>query len=360
MDYATSDLGAKAGEDYTAHSGTLIFAPNETLKTITIQITDDAIHEADVEIFYVNLTDSSGATLSGSAKRTLIYITSDDPEPIASMDDETVDEGAGTMKVTRTLRLNRPSSKTIKYSASLGNVGGTATVSEDYADFLVDTDFSVIQVPAGDLSADFDITIIDDEVAESDETITIGWHKSNISQVSPTSLNFIGTITDNDEPVVVEETHPNGALRLADGPDAYSGRLEVFFRKRKRGDGARCATTASTASSSITAPKPKLIPGDPRTNKQKVPNIAGALACQLLGHETGEMVSRSSLGMTPAPGDEIPAIATRIIGRSGSTTCAAPRPRMGRCPGCSTATTRASGFITAGRGTTRTTRRTCT
>ena len=303
VDYATSDLGAKAGEDYTAHSGTLIFAPNETLKTITIQITDDAIHEADVEIFYVNLTDSSGATLSGSAKRTLIYITSDDPEPIASMDDETVDEGAGTMKVT--LRLNRPSSKTIKYSASLGNVGGTATVSEDYADFLVDTDFSVIQVPAGDLSADFDITIIDDEVAESDETITIGWRKSNISQVSPTSLNFIGTITDNDEP---EETPPNGSLRLVlsndvpistIGAGTGEGRLEMYFKKKKKsGWGTVCDDGFD--SKTFTIYGPNYFNGD-RDDKQTVDNIAPELACQLLGHETGEMVSRSSLGMSLAP-----------------------------------------------------------
>ena len=84
--------------------------------------------------------------------------------------------------------------------------------------------------------------------------------------------------------VEVEETHPNGALRLADGPDAYSGRLEVFFR----GDwGTVCDDRFDRPFVDYSADHP-----DP-ANKKKVPNIAGARACQILGHETGEMVSRS-------------------------------------------------------------------
>ena len=49
VNYATVDRSAHAGEDYTAKSDTLTFAPGETSKTITIQITDDNIHEPDVE-----------------------------------------------------------------------------------------------------------------------------------------------------------------------------------------------------------------------------------------------------------------------------------------------------------------------
>ena len=198
VDYATSNgtsdlTGAEAGEDYTAQSDTLIFTAGETSKTITIQITDDDIHE-DVEFFFVDLANPSGATESATAGRTEVHITSEESEPTASMDDVTVVEGAGTMRLT--LRLSHPSSRHIQYSTSTADVGGTATVSEDYADFLgVDR---LITVRLGELTKDFDITIIDDGAAESDETITIEWTKNSADQVTPDVLNFTGTITDND------------------------------------------------------------------------------------------------------------------------------------------------------------------
>ena len=62
-------------------------------------------------------------------------------------------------------------------------MGGTATASEDYADFLGSPSFGQITVPAGDLSAEFDITIIDDDVAESNETITIRWELVSASSL---------------------------------------------------------------------------------------------------------------------------------------------------------------------------------
>ena len=73
VDYATSDRGAaKAGEDYTAQSGTLTFAPGETSKTITIQITDDDVHEPE-ELFRVDLTNPSGATVPAGTGSNLYH-----------------------------------------------------------------------------------------------------------------------------------------------------------------------------------------------------------------------------------------------------------------------------------------------
>ncbi|WP_428098640.1 fibronectin type III domain-containing protein [Candidatus Rariloculus sp.] len=199
VDYATSNGpsgvdGAEAGEDYTAQSDTLTFIPGETSKTITIQITDDDIHEEDVEFFVVDLANPSGATESATAGKTEVHITSEDSVPVASMDDVSVDEGAGTMRLT--LGLSHPSSKQIRYTMSSGDVGGTATVSEDYADFLSGFSFRAFILQSGELTKDFDITIIDDGAAESDETITIKWTRDSPGQVTPNVLNFTGTITD--------------------------------------------------------------------------------------------------------------------------------------------------------------------
>ncbi len=45
--YVTEDLTAVAGEDYVAASGTLIFAPGETTKTIDVTIIVDEYLEGD-------------------------------------------------------------------------------------------------------------------------------------------------------------------------------------------------------------------------------------------------------------------------------------------------------------------------
>src|SRR5262249_15772252 len=62
VDYATADGTATAGQDYEAISGTLVFAPGETTKTITIYITGDREAE-DKETFFVELSQAENAIL---------------------------------------------------------------------------------------------------------------------------------------------------------------------------------------------------------------------------------------------------------------------------------------------------------
>ena len=65
VNYATADGTAKAGEDYTATSGTLTFAPGETEKTVSVTILDDTVEDSG-ETFRLVLSDPSGATLADS------------------------------------------------------------------------------------------------------------------------------------------------------------------------------------------------------------------------------------------------------------------------------------------------------
>ena len=62
VDYATSDGTASADDDYVAGSGTLTFAPGETMKTIEVAVLDDG-HDEDVEYLLVTLSNASGAWL---------------------------------------------------------------------------------------------------------------------------------------------------------------------------------------------------------------------------------------------------------------------------------------------------------
>ena len=197
VDYATSDITAEAGDDYTETSGTLTFAPGETVKAIIVPILDDAIYET-LERFNVTLSNPTGATLP-TFPGAQVNIAVDESPPTASIANVTVGEGAGTM--TLTLNLSHESSRSTPYRTQTSYIGGTATQGADYENFLSGGE-ARITVPAGDTQASLDITITDDTAAESSETITIRWDNDptggNNGDATPTTINFTGTITDND------------------------------------------------------------------------------------------------------------------------------------------------------------------
>ncbi|MEB3308716.1 MAG: glycosyl hydrolase family 18 protein [Snowella sp.] len=78
VNYGTSNGTAKAGEDYTALTGTLTFAPGETSKTLQIAIQGDTLVEAN-ETLYLNLSNAVGAAIAKT--QAIGTITNDDQAP---------------------------------------------------------------------------------------------------------------------------------------------------------------------------------------------------------------------------------------------------------------------------------------
>jgi glucose/arabinose dehydrogenase len=74
--FSTQDGDAIAGEDYTATSGTLTFAPGEVTQTLTIPLQADLFFEGS-ESFSVTLSNPEGAAL-GSQTTTTVTILDDD------------------------------------------------------------------------------------------------------------------------------------------------------------------------------------------------------------------------------------------------------------------------------------------
>jgi len=65
VNYSTQDNTAISGSDYTSTSGTLTFAPNETIKNISVSILSDSIAEEN-ETFFINLNNPISAILTDS------------------------------------------------------------------------------------------------------------------------------------------------------------------------------------------------------------------------------------------------------------------------------------------------------
>ena len=63
VDYATSDGTAQAGSDYTGASGSVIFAPGEMAKTVSVAVLDDS-HDEGTETLTLRLSNPSGAYLA--------------------------------------------------------------------------------------------------------------------------------------------------------------------------------------------------------------------------------------------------------------------------------------------------------
>jgi poly(3-hydroxybutyrate) depolymerase len=70
VDYATVDGSALAGQDYQSISGTLRFAENETLKSLTIPILPDSLAEG-TETLQVTLSNPTGGATLGIATTTV-------------------------------------------------------------------------------------------------------------------------------------------------------------------------------------------------------------------------------------------------------------------------------------------------
>jgi Ca2+-binding RTX toxin-like protein len=77
VSFATSDITAKAGEDYAAQSGTLTFAAGQTVKTITVAVNGDTTIEKDEQLG-VTLASPTGNAKLGSPAAGVGTILSDD------------------------------------------------------------------------------------------------------------------------------------------------------------------------------------------------------------------------------------------------------------------------------------------
>lgn len=94
--YSTLADTALAGTDFVAKSGTLVFAPRETSKQVNIEIISDQLYEKD-EKFYFQL-DTPGQAIIGNS-RAIGTILNDDPLPVLSVADASVNELTGSSTI---------------------------------------------------------------------------------------------------------------------------------------------------------------------------------------------------------------------------------------------------------------------
>ena len=198
VDYATQAATAVAGDDYTATSGTVSFAAGETVKTITVLITNDGTAEGR-EVLALALTGASGATIADP--RAHIVIQANDVTAVASptvnVQGSTMVEGQGYVDFIVTLSAPGSGAVSVHYATA----NGTASAGTDYIAVIGTLTFA-----PGETSKLVRVIAGDDAVVDGGKSFNLGL--SNVSGGSLGVTTASGILIDNESPAPVYNVNP--------------------------------------------------------------------------------------------------------------------------------------------------------
>ncbi len=195
VDYSTTDATANGITDFKTTRGTLSFVDGERSKTITIEIINDEIFEAN-ETFNLNLSNPLGGADITDINTSLITILNDDIDPLQAviqLESKSYESSETKRIVAITLRrLGDTSDKlTVDYITS----DGTARAGEDYEKASGTVTFEPGQSTQ---SATINIGILDDKVYEGTESFNFSLFNITNSARLGNPTTAIITIKDND------------------------------------------------------------------------------------------------------------------------------------------------------------------
>ena len=186
VNYATASGTATSGSDFTAASGTLSFAANETSKTITVATTNDTTVESS-ETFTVGLSGaSSNATITDASGTGTITDNDIAPANLA-IGNASAAEGANIV-----FTVTRSGNTATAVSVNYATAGGTATSGSDFT-----AASGTLSFAANETSKTITVATTNDTTVESSETFTVGLSGAS-SNATITDASGTGTITDND------------------------------------------------------------------------------------------------------------------------------------------------------------------
>ena len=201
---ATANGTAVAPGDYTAVPlTTLTFTPGQTSKTVAVTIKNDALVEG-TETFTVGLSNATNAKL-GTAVGTGTVLD-DDTIPVVSIGNLSVAENVAGGAANFTVSLSSATAKvvTVKYTST----DGTAKKTLDYNGVTGTLSFA-----AGQTSMTVPVTILDDALAEGNETFKVTLSVPVNATLSSTAKIATGTIVDNEPSTCGIPTYNSGVTK---------------------------------------------------------------------------------------------------------------------------------------------------
>jgi subtilisin family serine protease/subtilisin-like proprotein convertase family protein/DNA-binding cell septation regulator SpoVG len=192
VNYKLANGTAGSGGDYVMTSGSLVFAPGETTKTVEVLVLGDTRSEND-EKFYLNLSAAVNAAIADSQGAATI-LDAGEALPTVTVADVSIAEGAsGTKNLTFTVRLSGPSGKTV--SVNYASADGTATAGSDYT-----AKSGTINFSPGAIAVNVSVVVAGDVAAEADETFYLNLLSATGAVIDDNQA--VGTINDDDSLIV--------------------------------------------------------------------------------------------------------------------------------------------------------------
>ena len=220
VDFSTSDGTAIAGDDYTAASGTLVFAPGVTAQTVFVSTIDDSSLEAD-ETFTVTLSNAVGGVLVDAVGQGTIL--DDDAHPMPN-DPLFVDQwqlhNKGQTGGTYDADMDLPAA----WSVTTGSMSTVVAVNDSGIDYTHEDLYLNIWLNEGEIPAAIAARLTD---ADADGVISFRDLNDPSNAAYVTDLNGTGYIDAGDllaDPTWEDgvDTDANGYVDDLVGWDFYS------------------------------------------------------------------------------------------------------------------------------------------
>jgi len=192
---------ATAGADYTTLTGTVTIPAGQSSATILGDVLDDNVVEVpETVIVTLTGTNHSGATIHATNNTATVTIDSSDDNTtvsISSPDATGREPGTDGAQLTVTLANSKVAPTggiVVNY-----NTSGTATAGSDYTALP-----GTVTIPAGASSATIAVSVLDDNVVESAETVIVTLTGTNHAGATIAAINNSATVTieDNDPTTV--------------------------------------------------------------------------------------------------------------------------------------------------------------
>lgn len=188
VDYITSDGSAMNPADYQAVSGTLIFNPGQTTRTITVPVVGDTLPETS-ETLFVNLMNASNTTIQTTQGTGTI--TDNDASGVLQFGAPTVNaaESGGSASITVTRTGDTSGAASVSYETS----DSTAKQRSDYI-----FGSGLVQFAPGESSKTIKILLVNDVYVEGTETYSVALNSPSGNFVLGSPNTVVVTINDDD------------------------------------------------------------------------------------------------------------------------------------------------------------------
>jgi subtilisin-like proprotein convertase family protein len=193
VDFATSDLTATAGADYLAQSGTLVFAPGVTSRTISVPVAGDVLAEPD-EAFKIVLNNPVNANLV--VTEALCAIRDNDHSLISISDAVVAEFPGGLTNAVFLVSLSTSNSRPV--TVDFTTADGTALAGSDY----VGTN-GTLTIPPGATRTSILVAVLDEARDETNETFLVSISNPNPINATLAKSEAVGTIVDSSPPPTV-------------------------------------------------------------------------------------------------------------------------------------------------------------